>query len=217
MDCETELYNCDEKTVQINLDAGTCDFSTSPIDFNVADLNELELEDWNLDVSIVGLEYNSNTSNNIMDKINNEQVSLNKNQNSIEIGSTEDISEGDPDYMLRTKIPLIRAVSRTKNQMKLIVEEKIVRRNKRQYVDETKWDVNKNKRKREDYFGKKKCNGVWDYKIPKKSRSLKEACNCKASQNGKTLQCKKFCEKERNEIFNYFWSELTWDQHKIYT
>lgn len=30
------------------------------------------------------------------------------------------------------------------------------------------------------------------------------------------MQCKIFTEKERNEIFKSFWSDISWDQRKIY-
>lgn len=94
------------------------------------------------------------------------------------------------------------------------------KRSKRQHVSETSWGKNKNARKREkgqDYYGKKKCNGVWNYEIPRERRRLKDVCNCKMSAKNKGLQCMQFDEIERDQIFKSFWSEKTlWDQRKVY-
>lgn len=98
-------------------------------------------------------------------------------------------------------------------------ENRIVKRNKRHNVDERKWNKNENKKRREcgdKYYGKRKINGLWNYKIEKEKRSMKGRCNCKKSHIGKTLQCTKLSEAERTQIFNYFWSKLGWEQRRIY-
>lgn len=92
-------------------------------------------------------------------------------------------------------------------------------RKKRCFVDENRWSKNINKRKRERgeaYVGKQKVDKKWKYNVHREKKVMKDRCKCKLSSKKTVLQCGIFTEDERNTIFSYFWSNLDWNQRKVY-
>ncbi|KAK5640008.1 hypothetical protein RI129_010819 [Pyrocoelia pectoralis] len=143
-----------------------------------------------------------------------ELTCLNKNEKDIESNLTSRDADAVEDN-------LIEDFDNEKENINEIINlnNSTRKRKKRQNVDEKTWSKNQNKKLRENgevYFGKKKINATWNYEIEKQQRQLRPACNCKASLKNKSLQCKSLSDTDRSEIFKIFWSEMTWEQRKVY-
>ncbi|CAH1113181.1 unnamed protein product [Psylliodes chrysocephalus] len=83
-------------------------------------------------------------------------------------------------------------------------------------IQKATWFSGKNRntrKKRKRYFGKTKVNGKWSYNIEREPRNIKERCECRV-KNG-TLKCSAITEKQRKDIFQYFWS-LCWGEKKLF-
>lgn len=75
-----------------------------------------------------------------------------------------------------------------------------------------------NRIKGEQYFGYKRTQGKVFYNIPRCARQLKDrACTHKdlsPKKNGRTFLCACISEQKRQDVFNYFWKELsTWNEN----
>ena len=82
--------------------------------------------------------------------------------------------------------------------------QKTRKRKKRHSVNESEWEVNKNKNAREvgeDYHGKKHVDGKWNYKIRKEGRQMKARCCCKSNPNKSKMQCNLSQKKTEIIIF----------------
>uniref|UniRef100_A0A6P7H905 Uncharacterized protein LOC114348822 n=1 Tax=Diabrotica virgifera virgifera TaxID=50390 RepID=A0A6P7H905_DIAVI len=69
--------------------------------------------------------------------------------------------------------------------------------------------------KGEVYMGFSKKSGKIKQNMPRKAKSLKEACTSKKCLNSKLRYCKEFTEQCRSHIFKKFWG-MTWDQRKVF-
>lgn len=68
-----------------------------------------------------------------------------------------------------------------------------------------------------EYLGYTKSKGeVMKQNKIREARSLKPTCTSATCRKSKKRMCEKFTEGERSCIFDKFWSELNWDQRKIY-
>ncbi|CAG9787394.1 unnamed protein product [Diatraea saccharalis] len=80
------------------------------------------------------------------------------------------------------------------------------------------WEKIKNQKLREkgeEYKGRHKDAGIWNYNISKKESNVKPRCNCKLSNKTTKLECAKLTEEERTDIFEEFW-RMSWKEKKIY-
>lgn len=96
--------------------------------------------------------------------------------------------------------------------------QKTRKRKKRHSVNESEWEVNKNKNAREvgeDYHGKKRVDGKWNYKIRKEGRKMKARCCCKSNPNKSKMQRNTITEEDKNNIFCRFW-KMPWGEKKLY-
>ncbi|CAG9770205.1 unnamed protein product [Ceutorhynchus assimilis] len=88
-------------------------------------------------------------------------------------------------------------------------------RRKRRHVNQNEWKKNSEKLKRQSgqqYLGKRKNEGNWDYKIVKKPKSVGDKCKCDKKT---TLKCKELTNDDRAKLFDHFW-KLTWSEKQIY-
>ncbi|XP_050498559.1 uncharacterized protein LOC126879520 [Diabrotica virgifera virgifera] len=84
--------------------------------------------------------------------------------------------------------------------------------------NKNEWKRYKNKKLRmkgEVYMGFSKKSGKIKQSMPRKAKSLKEACTSKKCRNSKLRYCKEFTEQCRSHIFKKFWG-MTWDQRKVF-
>nr|XP_022908511.1 uncharacterized protein LOC111419865 [Onthophagus taurus] len=130
-----------------------------------------------------------------------------------------DADDGDPNYVPETTIHPQDDVSNDTAQQSDLPEMKR-KRNKRQFVDSKTWNESKRKSFREkgkEYLGRKMVDGKWRYDLPKEERKMQEWCNCKPSlRENSVLKCRDFSETKRENIFDNFWSEMTWSTRKVY-
>lgn len=78
-----------------------------------------------------------------------------------------------------------------------------------------KRELNKKLRmKGENYIGFRKPKGQKNtfHDIPRDKRRLKPRCLCKDPSK----QCIKFTEEDRKNIFSNFWSDMSWEQRKVF-
>ncbi|XP_050314022.1 uncharacterized protein LOC126748687 [Anthonomus grandis grandis] len=119
----------------------------------------------------------------------------------------------DPDFIPGLNIA---DTSRSDENSSNAVERK---RKKRQFVSTKDWNDNKRKERREmgkEYAGRKLIDGKWKYNIKREAKKIKEPCNYKALLKGKLLKCRMFSEQQRETIFRRFWSEMGWNERKVY-
>lgn len=91
-------------------------------------------------------------------------------------------------------------------------------RKKKRKADENDWIRTKNKKLRMEgkaYTGFSKEEGKIKQNYPRQERRLQETCSsvCKGS---KKRFCSKFSEECRNDIFQKFWQEMSWEQRKVF-
>ena len=95
-----------------------------------------------------------------------------------------------------------------------------VKRAKRGHPRTTEWKREANKRRRmkgESYTGfAKSDSGLYKQSLSKEPRRLGPPCCCKKGKQGKVLKCSEFSEDVRSEVFRTFWSEMNWDQRKVF-
>ena len=102
------------------------------------------------------------------------------------------------------------------------IEDNIIRRKKakRGQSKKEEWKRNSNQAKRmrgESYTGFAKDNtGKYKQSVTKIPRMLAPPCGCKLSKSGKILKCALFTEENRKEIFKNFWSNMSWDERKVF-
>lgn len=93
-------------------------------------------------------------------------------------------------------------------------------RKRRHRPSQSEWKKNKNKKLRmegKEYLGYTKPKGqVMKQNQVRETRSLRPACASERCKKSKQRMCEKLTEEERKCIFRKFWSELNWDQRKIY-
>lgn len=81
------------------------------------------------------------------------------------------------------------------------------------------WKTKEHFNRRENgktYYGKKKNNNKWNYKVLKNKRSMKGACGCALSQKGTTkIKCHQLTESDRLKNFKLFW-QMSWNEKKIF-
>lgn len=101
----------------------------------------------------------------------------------------------------------------------LMIEEKqIKKRAKKHKIDQTEWQINMNKKRREKglaYEGKVKTEGTWKYNIKKPARLLSAPCQCSWGKKPYVVKCSTVTEESRRKIFDYFWT-LSWPEKQIY-
>lgn len=91
-------------------------------------------------------------------------------------------------------------------------------RKKRRHVNNKEWDVNVQKFKRskgEEYKGLNREEGKWTFNKKRNARQLKPSCLCKQSRQKSKLNCNLLTEKDRQVIFQNFWSK-SWAEKKEY-
>lgn len=66
------------------------------------------------------------------------------------------------------------------------------------------------------YVGFSKENGKYQQNIDRGERKLKSGCNSNFCRKSKVRKCFQITEAQREVIFQYFWSEMSWDQKKVY-
>ncbi|XP_050293836.1 uncharacterized protein LOC126734307 isoform X1 [Anthonomus grandis grandis] len=92
-------------------------------------------------------------------------------------------------------------------------------RKRRISADQSQWirERNKNLRVRgKKYVGFSRENGKYQQNINRGERKLKGGCNSNFCRKSKVRKCFQITEAQREVIFNYFWSEMSWDQKKVY-
>ena len=87
-------------------------------------------------------------------------------------------------------------------------------RAKKGHANKQEWKRNKAKQNR--MSGKSYMGVHGNTYVSKQPRELGPRCCCKLSQKKNVLKCSEFNDDERQEIFNHFWEELTWDEKKLY-
>lgn len=89
-------------------------------------------------------------------------------------------------------------------------------RRKRRHIKQCEWKKNAEKLKKQsgqEYLGKRKKEGAWDYNIAKKSKSMGERCKCEEKSG---MKCKEISNENRAKLFDHFW-RLTWAEKQVYT
>ncbi|XP_050518028.1 uncharacterized protein LOC126892515 [Diabrotica virgifera virgifera] len=86
--------------------------------------------------------------------------------------------------------------------------------------DSKTWKKNRNKELRmlgKDYLGyTNPKEGKMLHNTPRSARKLGEACKSKKCTTSKVRNCEKLTVEMRQDIFNNFWTNLNWEQRKIY-
>jgi len=68
-----------------------------------------------------------------------------------------------------------------------------------------------------DYVGYRRTkNKVIFHDVNKKARKIGPTCCSKACEKSSIRMCNSFSEDDRLKIFNDFWSNLNWDEKKLY-
>lgn len=89
-------------------------------------------------------------------------------------------------------------------------------RKKRRHMNQSEWIKNSEKLKRQSgqqYFGKRKLEGEWNYHIIKKPKTMKASCKCNNKKTGP--KCEDVLEEERTKLFEKFW-KLSWTEKQLY-
>ena len=85
--------------------------------------------------------------------------------------------------------------------------------------DPIQWKKNSSKRLRMEgkpYKGMKKVDGKWDFNVDRAQRiSAPRTCS-KWCEKSIVKQCNTLTEGDRTVIFTKFWTDMNWDQKKIY-
>nr|CAI5866567.1 unnamed protein product [Callosobruchus analis] len=93
-------------------------------------------------------------------------------------------------------------------------------RKRKHKADPNKWKKIKNQNLRmegKQYLGyTKPKNKKMKQNQIRAARSLKPGCTSERCMRSKKRMCAKFTEDDRLSIFNMFWSDLNWDQRKMY-
>ena len=50
----------------------------------------------------------------------------------------------------------------------------------------------------------------------KKLREMGPQCDCKRSKQNGILKCGSVTDEDRNQIFRGFWSDMNWEQRRVY-
>ncbi|MES9905049.1 MAG: hypothetical protein ABW168_20530 [Sedimenticola sp.] len=85
--------------------------------------------------------------------------------------------------------------------------------------DKSNYEKNINKRLRmegKSYKGMEKRDGSWKYCAERNGRILTPKGCSKRCDRSKVLECTKFSEEDRQDIFTKFWANLNWDERKVY-
>lgn len=93
------------------------------------------------------------------------------------------------------------------------------KRRKKIDLNKNKWKRNENKLKRmkgEEYLGFTRKNNKWKHNKIRKERKIKERCDGKHCEKTKVYFCNKVTNEKRSQIFQNFWTDLTWDQKKMF-
>lgn len=94
------------------------------------------------------------------------------------------------------------------------------KRARRGHPNKSDWKREANKYKRmkgESYVGFAKNElGAYKQTSSKEPRRMGPPCCCKKGREGKLLKCSELSENVRNEIFQTFWSQMNWDQRKVF-
>lgn len=93
------------------------------------------------------------------------------------------------------------------------------RKRKKKAIQE-QWKKKRNEKLREkgkEYFGYSRSrNGSVKQDSMRPERNMGQACNSRFCRKSSKRQCDAFSEEKRKELFEHFWSSLSWDQKKIY-
>lgn len=94
------------------------------------------------------------------------------------------------------------------------------KRARRGHPRKSEWKREANKYKRmkgESYVGfAKNESGLYKQTAAKEPRKMGPPCCCKKGKDTKSLKCSEFSESSRSEIFEMFWSQMNWDQRKVF-
>ncbi|CAH1099611.1 unnamed protein product [Psylliodes chrysocephalus] len=97
--------------------------------------------------------------------------------------------------------------------------EPATKRAKKIDLDKNKWKRTENKIKRmkgEEYLGYTRKNKKWKHNKIRSEREIKERCDGKHCGKTKVYLCNSVTNEKRNQIFENFWKDLTWDQKKMF-
>lgn len=203
-------------------------FSSSQLELTIIDVNtttaDIVLNSTNTSIDSA---HSNDIINNTTDVVlDGPDKSIITNLSIVNPESEEDEEEDrvdDPDYepqqTTNNRIEDVE-IPENENRVNDPVELGEIKRKRKRIADPEDWRDNKNQKLREQG---KKYEG-WSRKSGEKGKRGKERneremgppCNSKGCEKTKLRQCKEINETEREQLFNTFWSDLSWDQKKIY-
>lgn len=102
----------------------------------------------------------------------------------------------------------------------LPTENEVTKKNRKRIASPKEWLDNKNKELRQQgksYMGWTRPKGGKGQRgAYRGERKLGPPCTSPVCKKSKVRQCEKLTEESRKELFNLFWSTMTWDQRKVY-
>lgn len=93
------------------------------------------------------------------------------------------------------------------------------KRKRNKIGDSSSWEINKVKKAREEgkpYLTQKRIKGVKVGYEERKKRTMGPACNSPVCRKSSKRKCNLLDDKDRQECFDSFWSEMSWQQRKSY-
>lgn len=200
------------------------DLGLGPIEpENAEDMEVIEIEDAGPINKAPNQKVNAEMEKSMQD--DNIIVLESKNENNLELDNENEIeqSNGNDDVDYRPSQDSASGESELldANNLNEINQRRNGNNTKRKRKpDKQKWKREENKmmrQKGEKYHGAGRTEGgKLKVDTERTARKLKPHCNCKLSSQNTTLQCRMFSEVDRQNIYNYFWKQMTWPERRVF-